>query len=187
MRNSVRVCRPVAGIFGTSSVGCDKCLFPFCVVAEANITKIELREHMARVMQKLGNSVKEIASVLGTSTRSVYRYTSAYESTDCAWCGMIHSQTVMCKSDVYTVVCKGEQYIIILNKHRHVKEHELKVIEGFTEYVFPSSVLGKMNGVHDYWVLDKVKLEEARNFRCMCDALDTYTMSLGRSRRCLQT
>ena len=172
-------CRPAAYVLGKTSVVCNDCPFPFCVITEAKIIKAELGEHLAMILRRLGNTMEETAEAMGVSLRSVYRYSSVHKDTDCIQCNLIHSQDVMCKSDIYTVVCKDGQHVIMLNRHRCATERELKVIEYFIDYVFPNSIVGRVDGGHDHWVLGRVSLEEAKKFDCMCNALGKYVLSLG--------
>lgn len=189
MNGEVGGCRPAATILGVVNTDCDQCPFPFCVVAEASIIRVELREHVARIMRRLGSTVEETAAAMEVSIRSIYRYADAYVNVACTQCNLLHSQDVMCKSNTYSVVHISEQYTIVLNKHRHATPQELKTVEYFIDYVFPSSIAEKSTNSHDFWVLSRVELEEAKSFQGMCDALNTYTLSLDRSRgeRCLQT
>lgn len=172
-------CKPAASILNVKSkdVNCNKCPFPFCVIAEAQIIKIELREHLMRIMNRLHSTAEETAKVLDVSMRSVYRYKNTRD-TGCTWCNLTHSQDVLCKSNVYSVVRMGMPYFIILNKHKCVTEPEFKQVEYFAEYVFPSGIIRKLNGGHDYWVVNRVEPEESKRFEGMCDALNRYTMSL---------
>lgn len=186
MNSGTGGCRPAASVLNMSSTDCNKCPFPFCVVAEASIIKSELREQVARIMRRLGNSMEETAEAMKVSLRSAYRYVSVYEDVNCAQCSLIRSQDVMCKSNAYSVVCRGEQYVIILNKHKHATIQELKAVEYFIGYVFPSSIVRKSTNSHDYWVLSRVELEEVEKFKTMCGALDKYTLSLSRGAECLQ-
>lgn len=186
MNGEVGGCRPAAMVLAVDSISCNECPFPFCVVAEAGIIRVELREHLTRIMRRLGNTMEETAAAIGISLRSAFRYASIHEDTGCAQCNLTHSQDVMCKSNTYSVVYRYEQYVVILNKHRHATPRELKVVEYFIGYVFPSSILEKSTNGHDYWILSRVELEEAKNFEGMCAALNTYTLSLSREKRCLQ-
>lgn len=185
MNSEVGGCRPATYVLGVSIASCDKCPFPFCVVAEASIIKYELKEHLARIMRRLGNSMEETAKAMKVSIRSTYRYTSAHEHVSCVQCNLLHSQDVMCRSNIYTVVCKDGQYITILNKHGHATERELWVVECFIEYVFPSSIAEKSTNGHDCWALSRVELEEAKKFDGMCTALNMYTLSLSSGVKCL--
>jgi len=187
MNSEVDGCRPAASVLNVSSVSCEECPFPFCVSEEAQIIQSELREHITRIMRRLGNSMEETAKAMDVSLRSVYRYAGAYVDVDCVQCNLIHSQNVMCKSNVYSVVYKDGQYTVILNKHRHATAEELKLVECFVEYVFPSSITEQSTNGHDHWVMSRVELEEAKKFQQMCNALNSYTLSLGRSAKCLQT
>ncbi|MCJ7760627.1 hypothetical protein MUP59_05735 [Candidatus Bathyarchaeota archaeon] len=173
------VCRPAARILGTRVASCDKCPFPFCAVAEAGVLKSELRGRLAKTMRMLGNTIEETARALDISLRSVNRYASAPENMSCAQCNLIHSQDVMCKSNIYTVVHKDGEYATVLNRHGHATEQELKIVEYFIEYVFPSSTVERSINVHDHWVLSKVEPAEAEKFEGMCNALSQYTLSLG--------
>lgn len=186
MNSEAGGCKPAASIRGVSSISCSECPFPFCVMAEAEIIRLELRERLARLMRRLGNSVEETAKAMGVTPRSVYRYASVHEDGSCVQCNLIHSQDVMCRSSVYSVACKDRQHVIVLNVHRHATAQELKLVEYFVDYVFPSSVTEKRTNGHDYWLLNRVELEEAKNFRGMCDALNQYTLSLVGDARCLQ-
>lgn len=184
-----RGCQPAATVLGVGEVNCNSCPFPFCVSAEAGNIKAKLREHLARIMQKLGNTVEEISEAIGTTPRTIYRYTAAH-GLDCVQCNLIFSRDVVCESRVYTVVYTGGQYIIILSKHRRATAEELSIVRHFTEYVFPSSVVERVNSGHDHWLLGRVGIEEAKNFQRMCTALNEYTMSLNKSAgvaECLQT
>lgn len=182
-------CAPAANVLSRSSVSCDECPFPFCVVAEAKIIRLELREHLVRIMSKLGSSVEEIAETMGVSKRSVYRYAGACEYMHCVQCDLAHSQDVMCRSNTYTVVYSGGQYTIVLNSHRHATVQESELIGYFIDYAFPSSTVERVTSDHEYWVLGRVELEEAKNFQTMCDALNRYTLSLSwsKGKKCLQT
>lgn len=182
MNREMDGCRPAAGVLNASRVGCSECPFPFCVITEAKVIRVELREHLTRIMQKLGNSVGEIAKAIDVNIRSVYRYANVHGDTSCTWCDVTHSQDAMCRSDIYTVVRKDGQYVTILNRHDHATERELRVVECFIEYVFPDSIAERVNGGHDHWVVGRVGLEEAKKFQDMCSALNTYTLSLSRRR-----
>lgn len=185
MGNGTGGCKPAADVLGVSSVNCNRCPFPFCVVVEARIIKTELSEHLARIRRRLGSSVEETAKALGVSLRSAYRYTSVHEDTGCTQCNLTHSQDVMCKSNIYSVVYADGRYTIVLNKHQHATQQELKTVECFVDYVFPSSVMKKSTGDHDYWVLSRVEPEEEEGFRSMCDALSKFTLSLNKGAECL--
>lgn len=186
MNTKVGGCRPAAGVLGVRNMSCSECPFPFCVTAEAGIIRMELKEHLVRAMQKLGNTAEEIAKAMGVSTRSTFRYTSAHEDVDCAMCNLIHSESVMCRSDVYTVTHRDGRYLVMLNQHRHATKSELKAIECFIEYVFPISIIERSKNGHDCWVLSRFELEEAEKFEGMCAALEKYTLSLSRGMECLQ-
>lgn len=181
-------CKPAAYVLGVAYTDCDSCPFPFCVRSEANIIQMELREHLVRIMRKLGKTMKEAAEAAQVTPRSAYRYMNVDRDTDCAFCNKIHSQDVMCKSDVYSVVYENGQPVVILNKHRGASPLESKIVETFTSYVFPNSSMERGIGIHDYWKVGKVELDDAKNFERMCDALNMYTMSLNlnRSTVCLQ-
>lgn len=179
-------CRYAAVVLGADDVSCDVCPFPFCVPAEANIIQTELRAQLVRTLHKLGNSMEETAGFLGVSLRSVYRYAHVDEDVNCVQCNMIHDRDVMCKSDIYSVIHKDEQYIIVLNKHRHATEQESSIVRHLIDYAFPSSIVEQNDDCHDYWVLRRVELEEAMNFKRMCDALDKLMLSLGGMVKCLQ-
>jgi len=174
-------CKPAASILGVKAngVNCNKCPFPFCVVAEAQIIKIELREHLVRIMSRLHSTAKETAKALDVSMRSVYRYRNACD-TGCTWCNLTHSQDVLCKSNVYSVVRVDMPYFIVLNRHQCATGPELKQVEYFAEYVFPSGITKRLNGGHDHWIVNGAGPEESKRFESMCDALDRYTMSFSK-------
>jgi len=180
----VEGCRPAADVLGIDvvQVKCDSCPFPFCVVSEAQIIKRELREHMTRIMKQLNNTVDEIALTVNTSKRSIYRYMSGWAKNrgECKWCGLVHSQMLMCKSNMYCVVKVDGQYIILLNHHKSANPMESNSVNFFTEYAFPNSSVQRFNGGHDRWLITHTDDEDSARFERMCDALNTYTMSLGR-------
>lgn len=186
MSNSEDGCQPAADVLGAGIYGCSECPFPFCVITEARIVKTQLREQLARIMKRLGKTANEIAEVMDMSTRSVYRYESTPVDTGCTWCNLFHSEHVVCGSSVYTAVCKNGQYTVVLNKHKRATEQELKVVEGFIEYVFPSSIATMVDDGHSHWLLNTVELGEAKDFQRMCGAFDNYVMSLSGSEVCLQ-
>jgi len=179
-------CQPAASVLGVSNISCDRCPFPFCVEAEAEILRYELREHMVRSMLKLGATMREIAKSMGVSLRSVQRYASSREEVYCEQCNLIHSQYVMCKSNTYSVVYENKVYSVISNRHGHASESAINSVECFIEYVFPDSPIEIHTGEHDYWPLRKIGLKEAENFEHMCEALNKYTVSLNGDTRCLQ-
>lgn len=185
-RPALLVLEALGEIQKKETVSCCACPFPYCVQHEAEIIKQELKEHLVRIMRRLGSTMEETAAAMEVSLRSVYRYAGAYVSVACPQCNLVHSLSVMCKSNVYSVVCRGEQYTIILNKHRHATPQELKLVECFIDYVFPSSTVKRSTNGHDYWLLAKVELEEAKNFERMCNALNRYTLSLSRGTECIQ-
>ncbi len=184
-KDEITGCKPAASVLNVAKVDCEECPFPFCVVEEASVIEAEIREYMIKTLRRLGKTVDEVAQALQISRRSIFRHTSshenvnAYENPDCIWCNALHSPEIVCKSNLYSVLRNGDvddQYTIILNKHRHASGRELKIIELFAGYAFPSSVIGveRSGNGHDHWILERVKLEESKNFMCMCDALNTY-------------
>ena len=179
MNYEVGGCEPAASVLNESSVSCSECPFPFCVSEEAQIIQSQLKEHLTRIMRRLGSSMEETAKAMDVSLRSVYRYTSIHENVNCVQCKLIHSQDVMCRSNTYSVVREDRQYIVVLNKHRQATKQEEKLVECFIDYVFPLSIVEKSNNGHNYWALSRVELEETKRFEGMCNALNTYTLNLG--------
>lgn len=186
MRHSVGGCKAAASVLGVKSVGCNECPFPFCVVAEAEIVKIELRIGTAKIMRELGHTIEETAKAMGVSLRSVCRYSITEKDGDCKQCNLIHSKCTMCRCDIYSVTCEDGRYAIILNRHRRATKEELSVVEHFIDYAFPFSAVQRSADRHDYWALSNVELKEAQGFQCMCDALSMYTLNLDRGVTCQQ-
>lgn len=186
MSRDVVVCRPASKVLG-KEINCgDSCPFPFCVVAELSDARDIVNEYTAMFMKELGNTAQEIASAIGVSLRTAQRYTGQREYYTCPECRMVHSHDVVCRSLTYSVTHSGESYIILLNRHGHATEIESSTIGLFIDYVFPDSMIEKGTNGHDCWTLSRVSSEEAGNFKRMCDALNSYSLSLSNSTISLQ-
>jgi hypothetical protein len=173
-------CDAAAFVLNTDVTDCNKCPFPFCVTSELGRGKAVIREHMTMLLQKLGQSVQDMANTLDVTTRSVsrYKYYDVHHvNPDCEWCTAIHSKDVLCKSTIYTIIHKDGKYLAILNEHRTASVREAKSIELFIDYVFPAGLYVRQLAMHEYWEVTKYEQEEVRNFNQMCNALDRYTMS----------
>ena len=165
-------CRPAAQVLGVNKMRCSPgCPFPFCVV-EVDAIRSEMKKNIAQAMQKLGNTVHDVAREVGVSIRSAYRY--ADYDTRCVQCNLLDSPEILCKSDVYSVTHKYGQYMVILNKHENATRNDLQVVECFVDYVFPTCTMVKEGSGHDYWMIAKVEPEDVKRFESMCAALDEY-------------
>jgi len=176
MSTDVDMCKPASGVLGTE-VGCSGCPFPFCVVAEMGSIRELINEQAAYAMRSLGRTVQEVANAIGVSLRTVQRYTGQGTTYECPQCNMVHSKEVACRSQVYSVIPYKESYITLLNRHGQATKSESSAVELFIDYTFPDSIIQKHMDGHDYWMLSRVSIEEANNFKQMCSALDSYISS----------
>jgi len=126
----------------------------------------------------LGGSIEETARAMGVTTRSMYRYNNMDKGEDCIQCNSIMSPKVLCKSNTYSVIGEDNQYTIVLNRSGCATAEEDQLVEIFTDYVFPSSLVQKKSNIHDYWTVSRIMEDEEKSFQTMCSALNTYTQGL---------
>jgi len=174
-------CKPAAHILNkhVGEMDCDMCPFPFCVMAEAKAIRTELNRQLILSMRQLGATMEIAAQSLGMTSRTAFRYVSDMIDKDCEQCCLLRSSKVICVSNLYTVLCDNQymQYMVVLNRHGPVPLQELKSVECFIDYVFPSGYVVENAGNHYYWQVERVELEDGKNFERMCDDLREYTMS----------
>ena len=177
-------CKPAALILNkhVGEMDCAMCPFPFCVMAEAKAIRTELNRQLILSMRQLGTTIEMAAQSLGMTSRTAFRYVSDMVDKDCEQCCLLRSSKVICVSNLYTVLRNDQymqynQYTVVLNRHGPVAPQELKGVECFIDYVFPSGHIAENVGSHYYWQVDRVEPEDGKNFERMCDNLREYTMS----------
>jgi len=79
---------------------------------------------------------------------------------------------------VFSVAQEDGNYIVLLNKHGEAKPEQLKTVDYFIDYTFPTGIVREHRTTHSYWVVEDTEQEERDKFDKMCSTLNRYLTGL---------